>query len=172
VVVLLLGALESLVPAGQVEPLTRAILTFLEASSADGRGRPEAKALFEDAERQASSLPPPAREIMRAVIARDIDAIGPKLLPLVETLGGDPALSPERSPVPRAPIFLLHGADDDVIPADETERLAAFYDAAGHGEVRALLTPYLTHATVDADVPPADAIALLRFWTAAMQALR
>ena len=35
-----------------------------------------------------------------------------------------PSLSPERATPPTAPIFLLHGVDDNVIPSVETVLLA------------------------------------------------
>ena len=35
-----------------------------------------------------------------------------------------PSLSPERATPPTAPVFLLHGVDDNVIPSIETVLLA------------------------------------------------
>ena len=52
---------------------------------------------------------------MREVNDRDVAALGPKLLPYVDALGSDPALSPDRSPATHAPVFLLHGVDENVI---------------------------------------------------------
>ena len=78
----------------------------------------------------------------------------------------DPALSPERSRPPDAPVYLLHGAGDNVIPTQESERLAAWL--APHTRVRVLVTPLITH--VDAGVPRSvsDAWALVRFWAAVL----
>ena len=42
------------------------------------------------------------------------------LLPLIGSYGSDPALSESRSPKPAAPVFLLHGVDDNVIPSIES----------------------------------------------------
>ena len=42
---------------------------------------------------------------MDYVNARDVAHLGPILLPHVAALGGDPALSPARSPAPRAPVY-------------------------------------------------------------------
>ena len=50
-------------------------------------------------------------------------------------MGDDPALSPERSAPPPVPVYLLHGTDDNVIPAVESALLAADLRARG-GDVR------------------------------------
>jgi predicted esterase len=84
------------------------------------------------------------------------------LLPFVGEWGGDPALSPERSPAPAAPVYLLHGAADNVIPAVEARRLAAHL--APHTAVRLLETPLITHAEADRAVTVADAWRVVSFW--------
>ena len=94
---------------------------------------------------------------------RDVAHLGPALLPHVAALGSDPALSAARNPPPSAPVYLLHGADDNVIPAVESALLAEDLRARG-GHVTQLSTPLITHAEVDH--PPAiDEIwRLVRFW--------
>ena len=47
---------------------------------------------------------------MRYVNARDVAALGRRLVPYLPQLGQDAALSPERSPTPAAPVYLLHGS--------------------------------------------------------------
>jgi acetyl esterase/lipase len=109
---------------------------------------------------------------MSWVNARDVGTIGPKLLPYLEELGGAPALSPERSPATRAPVFLIHGAHDNVIPYSETPQLAAYLSARGNSRVTSLLTPLISHANVDAGRPPLrDVWAVIRFWSAMIRAL-
>ena len=64
---------------------------------------------------------------MTHVNDRAVDKLGPLLLPVVDGLDdhpSNPSLSPERAPPPAAPVFLLHGADDTVIPSVETVLLA------------------------------------------------
>ena len=78
----------------------------------------------------SARLAEPARTVMREVNARDLASLGPRLLPYIDELGADPALSPDRSPITTAPVFLLHGADDNVIPSTETPLLAAYLRAA------------------------------------------
>lgn len=164
VAILLLTALPHLVPADQVGPLDAAIRTFLEASMADGRDSPTADALFARSREIAATLPEPARAIMADVNARDTSRLGPRLRPLAEVVGGAPALSPERSPAPTAPVFLIHGATDNVIPQSETTILAAYLRATGT-DVTTLLTPAVSHADPNAGVSPRDVWDLVRMWT-------
>jgi dienelactone hydrolase len=172
IVLILIGALDHLVPAEQVEPLRAAILTFLEASSYDQTDVPKSKELFELARARTAGLPEPARTYMQWVNDRNAAALGEKLLPLVETLGGAPALSPDRSRATAAPAFLLHGAADNVIPSTETPLAAAYLAAHGNAGAKWLLTPLLTHATLSEDVAAADAWQLVRFWKEMLDAAR
>ena len=80
--------------------------------------------------------------------------LGPVLLPTSRRRGGDPALSPARSPLPTAPGLLLHGTDDNVVPAIESTLLARRSRDA-RLDVHLLLTPLITHAEVDRPRPPA-----------------
>jgi predicted esterase len=105
---------------------------------------------------------------MTWVNTRDVAVLGRTLLPYLEELGGDAALSPERSPATRAPVFLLHGAMDNVIPSTETPRVAAYLRAHGNSRVEFLLTPLVSHADTAPAIRIADAWALVRFWTRMM----
>ena len=159
-------------PAEQVEPLRSAILTFLQASSYDQTDVPRSNELFDLARTRTAGLAEPARTYMQWVNDRNATKIGEKLLPLVETLGGAPALSPDRSPATGVPAFLLHGAADNVIPSSETPLAAAYLAEHGNAHARWLLTPLLTHATVTDDVAAADAWQLVRFWKEMLDAVR
>jgi dienelactone hydrolase len=161
--ILLLGALHDLVPAEQVAPLDRGIRAFLAASMAAGRNLPNAAGLLEQARAIEQDLAEPARSIMRDVNARETARIGPLLRPLAESVGGAPALSPERSPVPQAQVFLIHGATDNVIPPSETSSLLHFYKNKGV-PVHALLTPAVSHADPATGVSAVDVWHLLRMW--------
>ena len=163
VVIILLGVADRLVPAEQVEPLTRAILTFLEASHIDMVDKKKGAAAFDQARAMGETLPDPARTYMRYVSTRDVARLGPALLPHVTALGGDPALSPARTPAPRAPVHLLHGADDNVIPAMESVLLAQDLERRG-GRVYQLATPLITHAEVDRTPTAREVWDLVRFW--------
>jgi dienelactone hydrolase len=161
--ILLLAALPHLVPADQAAPLEAAVRTFLEASIADGEGRDEAAELFARARALGDGLPEPARAIMADVSARDATRLGPRLLDYAEIVGGNPALSPERSPLPSARIVLIHGARDTVIPQTETLSLAAHYRARGV-PVTALVTPAVSHADPSTQIGAADVWRLVRLW--------
>jgi hypothetical protein len=170
VAIILLGAASRVVPASQVQPLTHALVTYLDASSLTSTDLAGAETLFAAARRDAAALPEPAHHLMTWVDERNVAALGPVLLPFVEGLGGAPALSPDRSPATRAPVFLLQGADDNVIPSTETPLLAAYLTSHGNRHVTWLLTPALTHANLRPDVPLGDAWRLVRFWKQALDA--
>src|SRR4029079_12783987 len=89
--------------------------------------------------------------------------LGPILIPFIEELGGNPALSPDRSPATHAPVFLLHGSEDNVIPAQERPLLATSLTQQGNTQVEWLLTPLLSHANVR-PAGAAEAWKLIRFW--------
>jgi dienelactone hydrolase len=164
VVIILLGVADRVVPADQVAGLRKGVLMFLEASRLDLFDKAQSAAEFQHAREYAATLPEPARTMMNYVNDRDVAHLGPILLPHVTELGGDPALSPALAPPPTAPVYLLHGAGDNVIPAAETTALAATLTARGV-ETHALVTPLITHAEVDRAATAADAWALVGFWS-------
>jgi acetyl esterase/lipase len=168
VAVVLLEVAPAMVPADQVEPLRRGVLTFLEGSLHDVTDKPRAAALFAGARAQAAALPEPARTLLTWVNDRDVARLGPALLPHVEQLAGSASLSPERSPAPLAPVFLLHGRDDNVIPSAETPLTAAYLRARGNTRVKTLLTPLVSHADLNTNAPLGDAWQLVKFWKAMM----
>lgn len=164
VVIILFGVAHLVVPAEQVPPLREAVLTFLDASRLDLVDKPQSAAQFERARMLAAVLPEPARTLMHDVNERDVDHLGPILLPHVAALGGDPTLSPALSPPPLAPVYLLHGAGDNVIPAAETTALARTFTDLGV-ETHALVTPLITHAEVDRGAGARDVLGLVGFWS-------
>jgi dienelactone hydrolase len=162
--IVLLSAADRVVPAGQVKPLREAILSFLEASRLDMVDKAKALAEFNRAKSLESVLPEPSRTYMGYVNARDVAHLGPILLPHVAELGGDAALSPARSPFPNGPVYLLHGTDDNVVPAIESTLLARDLKARGV-PVHVLLTPLITHAEVDKGSTFAAVWRLIHFWS-------
>ena len=165
VAIVLLASLPRLVPAGQVAPLERAILTFLDASSYAGLDPARAAALVGDTQRQLAALPEPSHQLMTEVIARDARAVGRRMLPYVEDVAGLPGLSPNRSAVTLAPVFLLHGLNDNIIPTSEAPLAAEYLRSHGNGRVNVLLTPLIAHADLADDLPLADSWRLIRFWS-------
>lgn len=163
VVVILLNVADRLVPAEQVEPLRAAIRTFLRASHLTLSDAKRAEETFEEARRLQRQLPEPASTLMGYVNTRDVAALGPLLLPHVRAFAADSSLSPELSPPPSSPVYLLHGADDTVIPAIEASLLAKAL--APHTRVHLLATPLITHAEVDRRSHFGDIWSLVSFWT-------
>jgi dienelactone hydrolase len=163
VVIILLGVADKLVPAGQVEPLRQGILAFLNASHLDMVDKPRAALEFERARGLSETLPEPAKTFMSWVNNRDVARLGPALLPHVAELGADPALSAARNRSPSVPVYLLHGADDNVIAAVESEQLAEDLRSRG-GRVTQLSTSLISHAEVDHPPGIAEIWRLVRFW--------
>ena len=165
VVLFLRESLEHIVPAAQIPALDHAIVTFLDASSAEGMAPARSQQLFAAARAEEAVLPEPSKTLMRAVNTRDVKALGRALGAFAEEVGGAPELSPARSPATRARVFLLHGTADSVIPSTETLALEEYLTARGNPPAQVLLTPLVTHADARADVPLGDTWRLIRFWT-------
>ena len=167
---ILLDAIPRLVPPDQVPLAERAVTAFLDASSLESTDRAQSDALFAKLAAESASLPEPSRSLIGLVIRRDVAAMGARVAPWIEELGGAAALSPVRSPATRAPVFLLHGRDDNVIPTSETPLLATYLERAGNRHVRSLVTPLLSHADARSDAPLGDVWRLVRFWSAILDA--
>jgi predicted esterase len=101
--------------------------------------------------------------MMRYVNTRDVQHLGPVLLPHVTKLGDDRTVSPSREAAPAAPVYLLHGLDDNVIPAIESSLLADTLRARGV-KVHQLATPLITHAEVDRSATARAMWRLISFW--------
>lgn len=162
VAIVLLSVARELVPPAQVAPLTDAVRRFLWASyltRIDDRAADREFAAVRELER---TLPQPAATLLHYVNERDVAHLGPLLLPYIGRYGGSAALSPARSPLPTAPVFLLHGREDNVIPAVESEHLARRLQ--GHAPVRLLLTDLISHADPDQPAHLLDVLRLSDFW--------
>lgn len=163
VVIILLSVAAQVVPPDQVEPLRKVILTYLEASRLDLVDKNESWNTYQRARAMTASLPDPSKTLMGYVNDRDVAHLGPILLPHVTELGDDRMLSPGREAAPRAPVYLLHGTDDNVIPAIESSLLADTLRARGV-TVHQLATPLITHAEVDRSATASAMWRLVSFW--------
>ena len=169
VAVVLSGVADQLVPPEQVQPLRDGILTFLLASSLDMVDKPKAEVEFARAREFERTLPEPARTLMQHVNNRAVDQMGPILAPVVASLAQREehgALSPERAAPPAGTVYLLHGADDNVIPSVETVLLANHL--RGKADVHAVLTGLVTHAEVDKSAGAIEVWRLVGFWKSLM----
>ena len=162
VAVVLHQAADLAVPPGQVEPLRRAVEEFLEASALSRTHPDRAERVFSALRSRPSRLPEPSATLLRHVNDRDVAALGARLVPYLPLLGQDPALSPDRSPAPAAPVYLLHGSDDNVIPAVESELLAEHL--RGRTRVRQLIGGFLTHVDIASRPGARDTWKMVAFW--------
>jgi dienelactone hydrolase len=152
------------VPADQVSALRDGVRTFLLASQLTLVNMDQANATFQKARDMATVLPEPSRTYMTYVNDRAVAKLGPVLLPYLEQLGvTDPALSPQRATPPVAPVFLLHGDEDTVIPPAESVLLGETLRSKG-GNVRVLLSRIITHAELDRSGDYSEAGRLIAFW--------
>jgi acetyl esterase/lipase len=150
---------------GQVEHATTRFLAALAQPPAVG------DPLLAQLRDETRSLPEPASSVVRHMLDADAAGLCRLLSPHINDVAGDPALSPERSPPARAPVFLLHGEDDRLIPTTETPRLAAALREQGHRDVRWLVTPAISHAELKTALPAGAIWNLVQFWTAMLDAL-
>ena len=72
----------------------------------------------------AATLPEPSATLLRDVNDRDVATSARGCCRYIGFYGGAPACRFE-SPKPSAPVFLLHGLEDNVVPAIESEYIAA-----------------------------------------------
>ncbi len=162
VAILLKSLADRLVPPEQVEPLRSSILEFLHASHMDLIDKARAAKEFASARAMADALPEPARTLMSDVNNRRVDLLGPMLLPFIGPANSMPSLSPDRSPAPAAPVYLLHGTDDNVVPAVESVMLARYLEGKTH--TRTLLSALITHAEMDRPPTASEVWNLISFF--------
>ena len=163
VAVILYAAADRMVPPEQVMPLRAGIGTFLLASQLTLVDMQQANATFAKAREMAKTLPEPSATYLTYVNDRNVKALAPLLVPHLG-LQADPAASPERAPsVPSAPVFLLHGDEDTVIPAAESVVLGNYLRSKGV-QVRVLLSPIITHAELDRTAAAAESWKIVAFW--------
>lgn len=169
VAVVLFGTAEAVVPPEQVAPLRTGVSTFLWASQLTLVDQARADATFAEAREIAAKLPEPAATYLRHVNDRNVKALGPLLVPHITELAGNDALSPESAPaIPAAPVYLLHGAEDTVIPAVESVLLAQHLERRG-ASVRLLLSRLITHAEVDQSAAATETLKLVTFWASLLR---
>jgi dienelactone hydrolase len=168
--VTLLNLADRVVPADQVTPLSKGIDGFLLASSLAVTDPPKAIPVFDDMKQYQHTLAEPSRTYMQYVNDRAVDKLGPILSPVADALKDHPAMpsmSPERAVPPIAPIFLLHGVDDNVIPSMETVLLAEHLK--GKARVHGLLSGLITHAEVNRTATSTEVWRLASFWRSLMK---
>lgn len=168
VAVILYAAADRVVPASQAEPLRDGIRTFLLASQLTLVDMNQANATFAKAREMVKALPEPSATYLTWVNDRNVKEMGPLLVPHLG-MEADPAASPERAPMaPTAPIFLLHGDGDTVIPTAESVVLANYLREKG-ADVHVLISQIITHAELDRSAAAAESWKLISFWADVLQ---
>jgi dienelactone hydrolase len=159
--IILLNVAERLVPDTQLDDLRDAIHEFLGTPDPGRFGlvgaRPADRHSWSD-----RAMPEPSASLLGLLVARDTGVLGPWLLQHVMEYAAAIDLSPERSVPTQAPVFLLHGAADDIIPASEALRLAEFLQPVTSVEL--LITPILGHTSVDRRPRTGDVLTLVSFF--------
>jgi acetyl esterase/lipase len=156
------------VPPEQAPALREAIGTFLFASQLTLVDMGQANAAFARAREMAAALPEPSATYMTYVNDRNVEALGRVMRPHI-ALDADPAASPERAPaVPSAPVFLLHGDGDTVIPTAESVVLADYLRERGV-DVRLLVSQIITHAELDRTAAVSETWKLIAFWAEVLE---
>lgn len=116
-----------------------------------------------DAQKLFPRLSPPSRATMEFLLARQIDRLRPQLLQAIQQDDSElAAISPEgKLSALRAPVFLLHGSTDDIIPSTETLWLERDIP---HDDLReALITPAFSHVDPDKNAVWKDQFRLVEF---------
>jgi pimeloyl-ACP methyl ester carboxylesterase len=162
VAVAVLAVADHLVPADQLTAFKKAVRRFLSASYLDRTDKDRADREFAALRGVALTMPEPSATLLAYVNARDVARLGARLRPYVGQYADTAGLSPARSPLPAVPVYLLHGRDDTVIPAAESERLAEHL--RGRTRVRLLLTDLISHADADQAAHTTDVLRLAAFW--------
>lgn len=169
VAVISYAAVDLIVPPDQRQALRDGIGTFLLASQLTLVDMNQANATFEKARQMAKSLPEPSATYLTWVNDRNVKKLGPLLAPHVAAFSSDPAASADRAPsTPAAPVYLLHGSGDTVIPAAESILLADYLRNKGV-EVHVLLSGLITHAEIDKSAAASEMLKLDAFWASILR---
>ena len=141
------------VPAEQVEDFRKVVFEYL---------RGEMKAV----RKGLGALGSESRAIVELLLKRDDDALGAILISKRREFTTDKTMSPVLEDPPDCPLFLLHGAVDNVIPPSETRLVHQW--ASGGTESTALVSGLIKHVDLDADEsdpPLGEYWKMIRFWT-------
>jgi pimeloyl-ACP methyl ester carboxylesterase len=116
-----------------------------------------------DAQALFPRLSPASRTTMEILIARQIEKLRPRLFEVIDAHEAQLlAISPEGKLASlRAPVFLLHGATDDIIPSTETLWLEKDIPRADLREV--LITPAFSHVDPEKSSVWTDELRLVEF---------
>jgi pimeloyl-ACP methyl ester carboxylesterase len=123
-----------------------------------------------DAQALLPKLSPAGRTTMQLLLARQIEKLRPKLLEVIQADGpGFAALSPEgRLGALHVPVFVLHGATDDIIPSTESLWLEREIPKPYLRDT--LITPAFSHVDPDKHAIWKDQLRLVEFLAGVLRA--
>jgi pimeloyl-ACP methyl ester carboxylesterase len=123
-----------------------------------------------DAQALLPKLSPAGRATMQLLLARQIEKLRPKLLEVIQADGpGFAALSPEgRLGALHVPVFVLHGATDDIIPSTESLWLEREIPKPYLRDT--LITPAFSHVDPDKHAIWKDQLRLVEFLAGVLRA--
>jgi dienelactone hydrolase len=123
-----------------------------------------------DAQALFPRLSPPSRDTMEILLARQIGRLRPKLLDAIQADDSQlSAISPEgKLGALHTPVFLLHGATDDIIPS--TESLWLEKEIPKPYLRAALITPAFSHVDPDKHAVWTDQLRLVEFLAGVLRA--
>lgn len=152
--VLVYNAPERFVSAEDAPKLRAAVRAFLHES-------------YAQAEQIALTMTPEGAQLFDRIYHRDRHALAATVLrelpSLTKTM--DDASPHGRLADVHVPVFLLHGAHDDVVPPSETRWSAL--EATGSREVHALVSAKIGHAEMGKEPSPMETVRLVH-WMAAL----
>ena len=148
-VILLYQYLEAFVGAAEREPFREVLRAWLHED------RAQARALVQKTSEST-------RRLFERVETRRLKELAPELERLIDGEGARlRALSPSgRLSRVEAPVYLLHGAGDSVIPPSETDWAARELGARAHA---ALVSPLIEHVELNHEASLRDELALVEF---------
>jgi pimeloyl-ACP methyl ester carboxylesterase len=149
-VVLMYAYAERFVPAEEVGPFRAAVREFLHEN------RPEA-------ERLGARLQGASGALFQRILAHDRATLGPQVARELPSLRGAMDQASPRGHLGRlrAPVYLLHGDHDDVIPPSESE--FASLELRGQVPTHLLVTSAISHVSVERRPTAGQQWAMLHF---------
>jgi pimeloyl-ACP methyl ester carboxylesterase len=117
----------------------------------------------QDAQALLAKLSPAGRTLVEELLARQIDRVRPQLLSAIQTDQAQLAAISPRGKLGnlRVPVFVLHGATDDIIPS--TESLWLEREIPARYLTAVLITPAFSHVDPDKGASWRDELRLVHF---------
>ncbi len=144
-----------LVPASEIEDFRAALDAYLQ-------GRED------EVIDQLENCGTATGQLLDHCLERRASVLAEKLSPLIRKGEFDKILSPVQGPVPACPVFLLHGARDNVVPPSEARAVQQWVRSST--QVEAIISEQVIHVEFSDDLPsPGEVWALASFLTSFLE---